>query len=83
MKTIKLKDLLMETENRNKPPKGFKVTTPVVSTTGGTKWYDCVVWKDGTIILNSSGTMFESKQKAYEIGVRRSWDIFDGKTQWT
>jgi hypothetical protein len=70
-------------ENRERPPKGYKVTTPVVSKEQGINWYDCQVWKDGRIILSSSMTMFELKSKAYEIGVHRAWDIHDGKDSWS
>lgn len=76
-------DTLEESIDRNKPPRGYKVTTPVVSKEGGTKWYDCMVWKDGQVILRTSMTMFERKEDAYAIGVRRAWDIYEGKTQWT
>lgn len=78
-----MKKLLESVVDRSKPPKGYKVTTPVVSKEGGVKWYDCMVWKDGVVILRTSMTMFESKDKAYQIGVSRAWDIHDGKTEWS
>ena len=65
--------------NRERPPKGYRVTTPVVSKEQGVNWYDCQVWKDGKMILSSSMSMFELKSKAYEIGIRRAWDIHCGK----
>lgn len=80
---IKLKDLFKENINVLRPPKGYKVTTSVVSKEGGVKWYDCQVWKDGVVILSSSGTMFEFKDKAYEIGVKRAWDIYNNKKDWS
>jgi hypothetical protein len=36
-------------ENRTRPPKGYRVTTPVVSKEQGVNWYDCQVWKDGIV----------------------------------
>ena len=35
------------------------------------------------LFLSTSGTMFESKEKAYECGARRAWDMFNGKTEWS
>jgi hypothetical protein len=75
-------DVLEESENILRPPKSYRVTTSVVSREGGVKWYDCQVWKDGIVILSTSMTMFELKSKAYEIGVRRAWDIYNGKKEW-
>jgi len=64
---------------KNKLPKGFKVT--VYQPEPG--WYDRKVWKDGLIILGTSMTMFEFKDKAREVGIRRAWDIFEGKKEWS
>jgi len=81
---IKLQDIISgKLEDRSRPPRGYKITTPVVSKEGGYNWYDCMVWKDGRVILSTSMTMFDIKSKAYEIGVRRAWDIHDGKEDWS
>jgi hypothetical protein len=81
---IKLKNLIESIAyDRTKPPKGYKVTTSVVAKDMGVNWYDCMVWKDGRVILSTSMTMMESKQEAYRIGVRRAWDIHDEKGEWS
>jgi hypothetical protein len=69
-------------------PKGYRVTTHIASVTadsgfGKTKWYDAMVWKDGTVILSTTMTSFESKDKARESGIRRAWDIFNGAKNWS
>lgn len=81
MKLIEMK-LSEIVENRNKPPKGYRVTVKRINVSG-TSMYDSQVWRDGNMILRASGTAFEFKDKAYEIGVSRAWDIKDGKKEWS
>jgi hypothetical protein len=35
------------------------------------------------MVLMSTGTMFETKEKAWEAGASRAWDIFNGKSEWS
>jgi len=77
---MKLNEII---ENRAKPPRGYRVTVKRVSMNGPGNWYDCQVWKDGRMILGSSGTAFEIKDKAKNIGISRAWDIHDGKKEWS
>lgn len=35
------------------------------------------------MILMSTGTMYETKEKAWDAGAHRAWDIFNGKTEWS
>ena len=67
---------------RNAPigcPKGYRVT--VFRAEQG--MYDCRVWKDGSIVLGTSGTMFEFRDRARACGVRRAWDMYHGRPVWT
>jgi hypothetical protein len=69
----------MKDPSRTKPPKGYKVT--LYQPEPG--WYDCRVWRDGQVILTTSMTVFEFQSQARDIGIRRAWDIHDGKREWS
>jgi hypothetical protein len=62
-----------------KLPKGYKVTTYSPQP----DWWDCRVWKDGQMILSTSGTMFDFKDQAYNCGIRRANDINNGAKEWS
>ncbi len=67
------------TENNMKLPKGFKV---VVYKVEDDMW-DMSVWRDGAMVLSTSGTAFHYRGEARACGIRRAWDIQQGKEQWT
>jgi hypothetical protein len=64
-------------------PKGYKVTVHQVKNMGPGTWYDCRVWKDGQIVLSTSMTAMENKEKMREMGVQRAIDLNNGATSWT
>lgn len=60
-------------------PKGYRVSVSDV----GDGLYDCKVWKDGQLVLATSGTAFLLKADARACGKRRAWDIHNNKTVWS
>lgn len=73
---------------KSKLPKGFKVTVhdcghQMSDPVGRNQWFDCRVWRNGSLVLSTSGTAFEQREEARDCGVCRAWDIFNGANSWS
>jgi len=75
----------IDPKESEKPPKGYRVTVRKIKVGDGAfgYMYDCMVWRDRQIILNTSGTMFNYIEQARQCGNQRAWDIFHNRGEWT
>jgi hypothetical protein len=66
-----LKNILNEekTKIKLKCPKGYKVSVSKVKFSGGAELYDCKVWKNGVVIVGTSGTAFDYPETAKAYGI--------------